>query len=125
MWQHLDTSSDCLFRKFFLSAFKMNIYFFGPLIERTKKKILKAFQQHNMQVTMEYNLVRIDFIDVSFDLQSKSYTPFCKPGETLLYINVRSNQQKNTQNDIKPNIKYQTKVAQNNLIKQFKFTTQL
>ena len=39
----------------------------GPLIERTKKKILKLFQKHNLQVTTECNLVRTDFLDVSFD----------------------------------------------------------
>ena len=63
----------------------------GPFIERTKKKILKVFQKHNLQVTTECNLVRTDFLDVSFDLQSKSYKPFRKPGDTPLYINVRSN----------------------------------
>ena len=36
-------------------------------------------------------LARTDFLDVSFDLQFKSYKPFRKPGDTLLYINVRSN----------------------------------
>ena len=41
--------------------------------------------------TTECNLVRTDFLDVSFDLQSKSYKPFRKPQETPLYINVRSN----------------------------------
>ena len=65
----------------------------GKTLCRRKKilKILKLFQKHNLQVTTECNLVRIDFLDVSFDLQSKSYKPFRKPGDTSLYINVRSN----------------------------------
>ena len=63
----------------------------GPLPERTKKKILKLFQKHNLQVTTKCNLVRTDFLDVSFDLHSKSYKAFRKPGDTPRYINVRSN----------------------------------
>ena len=34
--------------------------------------------------------MRTDFLDVSFDLQSQSYKPFRKPGNTPIYINVRS-----------------------------------
>ena len=39
----------------------------GALVESTKKKILKLFQKHNLQVATECNLVRTDFLDVSFD----------------------------------------------------------
>ena len=59
-------------------------------IERTNT-ILNFFQKHNLKVTTECNLVKTDFLDVSFDLQSNAFQPFRKPGDTPLCINVRSN----------------------------------
>ena len=47
----------------------------GPLVERTKKKILKLFQKHNLPVTTECSLVRTNFLDVSFNLHSNLTNP--------------------------------------------------
>ena len=55
------------------------------------KKILKLFQKHNFLDTTECNLLRTDCLDVSFDLQSKSYKPFGKQEDIPLYLIVQFN----------------------------------
>ena len=82
----------------------------GPHMKLTKK-ILKLFQTHDLQVTTECNLSRIDFLDVSFDLQFKSFKPSHKPGETPLHVKIRSShsnvdEEGNAQDDIRPHIQH-------------------
>ena len=44
--------------------------------------------------------MRINFLDVSFDLQSKSNIPFLIPEDTPLFKNIRSNQSSNMHKEI-------------------------
>ena len=63
----------------------------GPTIERTRKKITKAFQAQGIRITSECNLSRTDFLDMCFDLNEEAYIPYRKPNNTPLYIHAKSN----------------------------------
>ena len=63
----------------------------GPSSERLKKKIIKIFQQHDLNITAETNLVQTNFLDVTFNLKSRKYWPYRKPNDQALYIHQQSN----------------------------------
>jgi hypothetical protein len=63
----------------------------GPEADRTRKKIIKVFQDNGLQITIEANLKCTDFLDVTFDLTTGKYYPFRKPNDTPLYIHAESN----------------------------------
>ena len=59
--------------------------------EVVKKKICEIFRSKNLKITVEVNLRVVDFLDVTFDLNKDSYSPYLKPNNTLQYVNVASN----------------------------------
>ena len=63
----------------------------GPILDKIKKKIIKIFQQHNLKITTEANLIQTDFLDVTFNLDTGKYWPYRKPENQPLYINTKSN----------------------------------
>ena len=63
----------------------------GPDSEKIKKKLFKIFKSNGLNVAVEFNLIVIDSLDVTFDLKSASYYPYRKPNNELLYINKHSN----------------------------------
>ena len=63
----------------------------GPKTERTRKDLIKMFQNHNLKITVDTNLTTTDFLDVTFDLNNNTYSPYIKPNNEPLYINVKSN----------------------------------
>ena len=42
-------------------------------------------------MTIDVNIKVTNFLDVTFNLETGKYQPFRKPGDTPLYLNVRSN----------------------------------
>ena len=63
----------------------------GPEMERTRKNIIKAFKEIELNITAETNLFQTDFLDVTFNLKSNKFFPYCKPDDHPLYINNQSN----------------------------------
>ena len=63
----------------------------GPTSERIKKKIIKLFRQHELNITAETNLVKTNFLDVTFNLKSGKYWPYRKPNNQPLYVLHHSN----------------------------------
>ena len=63
----------------------------GPIVDKIKQKIIKIFQQHNLKITTEANLIQTDFLDVTFNLDTGKYWPYRKPENQPLYINTKSN----------------------------------
>ena len=63
----------------------------GPTSKRIKKKIIKLFHQHGLNITAETNLVQTNFLDVTFNLKSGKYWPYRKPNDQPLYIHQHSN----------------------------------
>ena len=63
----------------------------GPALERTRKNIITLFQKEGLNITTEMNPVETDFFDVTFNLATEKYFPYCKPNNDPLYINAKSN----------------------------------
>ena len=63
----------------------------GPATERIRKKLIKTFKDHGLQITTKVGIVRTDFLDLTLDLKLGKYSPFRKPNDQPLYINVLSN----------------------------------
>ena len=63
----------------------------GPKLDRIRKKNTALFKEEGLKITIETNLVEVDFLDVTLNLDSGKYFPFRKPNDTPLYINKQSN----------------------------------
>lgn len=59
--------------------------------ENTKKKICKIFSDNGLRVTISTNTKVVNFLDVTFNLSSDIFSPFMKPNNPLMYVNVKSN----------------------------------
>ena len=53
-----------------------------------KKKITRVLQAESVHITSECNLSHTNFLDVCFDLNEKTYIPYCKPNNIPLYIHT-------------------------------------
>ena len=76
-----------LYRDDGLAVVKMS----GQKTENIKKKIHKLFNENDLKITIEANLIKTDFLDATFDLSNNKFYPYRKPNDTPLYINVNSN----------------------------------
>ena len=63
----------------------------GCKIENAKKKLIQIFKNEGLKITIETRLHRVNFLDVTLDLQEKAYKPFKKPGDKTMYIHTESN----------------------------------
>ena len=63
----------------------------GPGLESKVKQLRKVFKNIGFDVTIEANLFVTDFLDVTLDLQNKSYKPYRKPNAHTVYVNSKSN----------------------------------
>ena len=62
----------------------------GPTAEHTKQKKFKIFQEHVFKITADPNLVEINFLNVTLNLRSGKYWPFCKPNNSSLNVHSQS-----------------------------------
>ena len=65
------------------------------LTEKLWQQIKRVYEDNELKVTAEVNKKVVDFLDVTFDLNTGRYRPFMKANTTLLYINKLSNHPKN------------------------------
>ena len=63
----------------------------GPQVEKMKKDLIRTFKDENLRITIETNMDRVDFLDVTLDMPSGKFWPYRKPNNTPLYINKQSN----------------------------------
>ena len=56
-----------------------------------RKKIIKIFKDTGFDIEIETNLKQVNFLDITFDLDSDTYRPCKKPNDKLLYVNTSSN----------------------------------
>ena len=61
------------------------------LSDRARKDIIQTFKDCGLRVTVEILLHQTDFLDVTFDLPTGSYWPFCEPSNDTLFIHIKSN----------------------------------
>ena len=62
----------------------------GQQIDRTRKNIIKIFEDVGFSINIETNSKVVDFIDITFNLNDGIYKPYKKPNQALLYINKSS-----------------------------------
>ena len=60
-------------------------------IEKIKKDICKIFRDNDLKITVEANLSRVNFLDVTLDLKSGKHSPYTKEGNVPLYVHKQSN----------------------------------
>ena len=84
----IDKSSVGLYRDDGLAAINNEN---GPKLHRISKDIIALFKKEGLSITIETNLIETDFLDVTFNLATKKYSPFRKANNTPLYINAFSN----------------------------------
>ena len=63
----------------------------GPKMDKLRKNIIELFKKEGLSITIETNLKETDFLDVTFNIVTKVYKPYRKPGNSPLYININSN----------------------------------
>lgn len=58
--------------------------------ERTKKKLIKAFEKFGLEVIIEMNLINTNFLDVTVNMLNGSYKPYIKPNCNARYLHSKS-----------------------------------
>ena len=59
--------------------------------DKIRKKIISIFKNINFKIEIVTNLIEIDFLGVTFNLENNTYRPYKKPNDKLIYIDVSSN----------------------------------
>ena len=60
-------------------------------LDMIKKKLWKIFKDNELSITIEANLKVVNFLDVTFDLNTGLYKPYMKPNNIPVYVNRNSN----------------------------------
>ena len=55
------------------------------------KKIISIFESINFKIEITANLTEVNFLDVTFNLERKTYRPYKKPNDNLTYTNTSEN----------------------------------
>ena len=63
----------------------------GPILDKMRKSIIALFKEEGLTMTIDTNLIKTDFLDVTFNLTTGNFFPFIKPNNVPLYINAKSN----------------------------------
>ena len=61
------------------------------LQEKLKQSIIRIFAQQELKITIEINLTRVNYLDITMDLETGLYKPYRKPGDRPLYVSASSN----------------------------------
>ena len=61
----------------------------GHQNDKTRKELIKIFQIHGLKLQTKCNLKGIDYLDITFDLNTRSYRPYKKPNNDTRYINAK------------------------------------
>ena len=84
---HLDKENAGLYRDDGLLLLRK---FTGRQTDVLRKQIIQIFKSVGFDIEIITNLKVVDFLDVTFDLNSSTYKPFRKPSDKLLYIHKDS-----------------------------------
>ena len=77
-----------LYRDYSLSIFRN---YNGHQNDKARKDLIKLFKKYQLNLHVKCNLRILDYLDISFDLNTGIYKPFNKPNDKILYINASSN----------------------------------
>ena len=60
-------------------------------MERIKKEICKVFRDNDLKITVEANITKVNFLDITLDLKSGKFYPYMKEGNIPLFVHRESN----------------------------------
>ena len=63
----------------------------GHQNDKLRKDLIQTFKNHDLKITITCNLKQIDFLDITFDLESGIYKPYKKVNNDPRYVNSSSN----------------------------------
>ena len=63
----------------------------GQETDKVRKNVIRVFKDIGFSLEVETNLKEVDFLDVSLNLRNKTYQPYKKANNGLLYIHSLSN----------------------------------
>ena len=63
----------------------------GHQSDKVRKELTKLFTKYQLNLDIKCNIKTVDYLDISFDLNTGIYKPFNKPNNKSLYINASSN----------------------------------
>ena len=64
---------------------------FKAIIYRDDYLAITSSSPRIHEITIEINLTRVDFLDVTLDLETSLFKPYRKPGDRPLYVSAYSN----------------------------------
>ena len=59
-----------------------------PETEKIKKNIQKIFKENKLDILIQCNMKRINYLGVSLNLNNSNYKPYHKPDNEILYIHI-------------------------------------
>ena len=68
----------------------------GPQLEQVKKNTKKIFKQHGLDIIIQSNMKIVNYSDVTFNLNDRTYKPYTQPIKEIKYIHKDSNHQPST-----------------------------
>ena len=86
--EKLNKNNIGLYRDDGLASFKNNN---GHQNDKIRKELIKIFQTHGLKLEIKCNLKSVDYLDITFDLNTGSYRPYRKPNNDTRYIKAKSN----------------------------------
>ena len=89
-----------LYRDDGLSAIEGN----GHVLDSIRKRLIALFKSYGLNITCESNLKKVNFLDVSMDLNHSNYQPFIKRNCKLRYVAKGSNHPANILENIPLNV---------------------
>ena len=63
----------------------------AALQEKLRQNIVRIFAEQELKITIEINLTRVDYLDITMNLESGLFKPYRKPGDRPLYVSAKSN----------------------------------
>ena len=59
--------------------------------EKLRQAIINVLKKHGLMITISTGLTKVNFLDVTLDLEKGIHKPYRKPGDKPLYVNAKSN----------------------------------
>ena len=84
----IDKKNIGLYRDDGLAVFKNQN---GHQNDKIRKQLIEIFKQHELKIVVQCNLKTVDFLDITFDLNTGTYKPYNKINNDPRYINAKSN----------------------------------
>ena len=63
----------------------------GPQSEQVKRNIQKIFKEYGLDIILQCNMKVVNYFDVTFNLNDRTYNPYTKPNNKIKYMHKNSN----------------------------------